>query len=157
MNINLKKYLLNSKNQIDFATLQEGQSKLDFSHKTDVEIWRSFKNDDKEAFSDIYTTYFKVLYNYGYKICKDEELIKDCIHDVFARINESKKRLSDVTNIKFYLLKSFKTRFLFYQKKNSCNVSESTISGLNSFQFSLSVEQKIINACVSMAVMRSYL
>ncbi|WKN30653.1 sigma-70 family RNA polymerase sigma factor [Porifericola rhodea] len=116
---------------------------------TDLELWQKFKQGDKAAFILIYNQYFDVLYSYGYQFTQDEELIKDCIHDVFAEIRQSRERLSDTNNIRYYLLKSFKSRFLYYQKKKSFLLSEDYYSDGYHFQFSFSTEQKIIEAQIS--------
>ena len=146
MNLPLRKQFLKTEPRKDWSGRSRFLPHSAFTTQSDLEIWRSFKNNDKAAFIHIYTSYFHVLYNYGHKMCQDEELIKDCIHDVFAQINESKSRLSDVANIKFYLLKSFRTRFLLYQKRSVRFVKDSRMTDENHFDFSLSVEQKIINA-----------
>lgn len=116
-----------------------------FEGKSDLEIWRSFKEGDKAAFIFIYNSFFGILYNYGYQFTQDEDLIKDCIHDVFAEINQAKQRLSETNNIKFYLLKSFKHRFLYYQKKKGRFLSDALLDGYN-FEFTFSVEQKMIDS-----------
>lgn len=114
--------------------------------KSDLDIWNSFKSGDKAAFIFIYQKFFDVLYRYGHQLTQDEELIKDCIHDVFAEINQARKRLSDTNNIKFYLLKSFRNRFLSYQKKaGKMQLGELLTDGYQ-FEFALSSEQKMIDS-----------
>lgn len=117
-----------------------------FSQRSDPEVWRSFLDDDMGAFIFIYNKYFRVLYNYGHKLCGDDDLIKDCIHDVFVRIKETRSRLGEVRNIKYYLLKCFKTRFLYYRRKRYFCTWENRDYSEQSFGFSLSAEQKIIDA-----------
>ncbi len=147
MNLNIQKQRPQSlPGQVELPSESTIPSNSSFSNQSDLEIWRRFKKDDKAAFIHIYTRYFNVIYNYGFKMCNDEEIIKDCIHDVFAQINESKSRLSDVRNIKFYLLKSFKTRFIHYQKKEARFVKNQRGINEDHFEFSLSIEQKIINS-----------
>lgn len=120
-----------------------------FEVKSDLDIWRHFKSGDKAAFIFIYKKFFPVLYRYGHQFTQDEELIKDCIHDVFAEINHARERLSDTNNIKFYLLKSFRNRFLYYQKKRGrMFLTEHLIDGYN-FEFTFSIEQKIIDSQIN--------
>ena len=117
-----------------------------FEVKSDLDVWRYFKSGDKAAFIFIYKKFFPVLYSYGHQFTQDEELIKDCIHDVFAEINRARERISDTNNIKFYLLKSFRNRFLYYQKKRGrMFLTEHLTDGYN-FEFTFSIEQKIIDS-----------
>lgn len=117
-----------------------------FEDQSDLDIWRHFKSGDKAAFVFIYKKFFSVLYGYGRQFTKDEELIKDCIHDVFAEINQARERLSDTTHIKYYLLKSFKNRFLHYQKKRRRILLDEYLVDGYKFEFALSIEQKIIDS-----------
>ncbi len=114
--------------------------------KSDFEVWQRFKKGDKAAFIFIYQKFFPVLYSYGHQFTRDEDLIKDCIHDVFATINHTRQKLSDTDNIKLYLFKSFRNRFLHYQKKARKMLSEEYLMDGYQFEFTLSVEQKMINS-----------
>ena len=78
----------------------------------DEELWLSFKEGNKEAFSKIYATYFSSLYNYGAKITRDKDLIKDCIQDLFIDLWKGRKRMSATTSIKFYLYKSLRRKMV---------------------------------------------
>ncbi|MBB6002913.1 RNA polymerase sigma factor [Arcicella rosea] len=71
----------------------------------DVKLWIRFREGDNDAFTVIYNTYFKPLFHYGYHIAKDENLVKDCIHNLFVELWNSRSNLSDTTSIKFYLLR----------------------------------------------------
>jgi RNA polymerase sigma-70 factor (ECF subfamily) len=71
----------------------------------EVQLWGRFKAGDKEAFSKIYTTYFNILYHYGFHIVHDEGMVKDAIQNIFVELWKSKDNLSDTDSIKFYLLK----------------------------------------------------
>lgn len=144
----LKKNTIQPKKSVQL----EGEQALHHSRlegKSDLEIWRLFKSGDKAAFVFIYNKFFSVLYSYGHQFTQDEELIKDCIHDVFAEINSARERLADTSHIKYYLLKSFKNRFLYYQKKRGkILLDEHLVNGYN-FEFTFSIEQKIIDSQVN--------
>ena len=117
--------------------------------KSDLEIWRNFKCGDKAAFIFIYQKFFGILYSYGHQLTKDEELIKDCIHDVFAEINQAGQRLSDTNNIKFYLLKSFRNRFCTIRKKPGKILLDKHLMDGYQFEFTLSAEQKMIDSQIN--------
>ncbi len=48
----------------------------------DSQLWNSFLEGDNKALHVIYTTYVQMLYCYGLNFTRDENLVKDCIHDV---------------------------------------------------------------------------
>ncbi|MFT3702821.1 MAG: sigma-70 family RNA polymerase sigma factor [Agriterribacter sp.] len=82
----------------------------------DQELWRMFKDGDKKAFSFIYQQHIAALINYGIKICDDEIVLKDTIQDLFIELWNTRKNLSEVDCIKFYLFKSL--RFKLIRTKN---------------------------------------
>ena len=47
------------------------------------DIWDRFKSGDKEAFAVLYNLHIDSLYHYGTKFCKDEEVIKDALQEIF--------------------------------------------------------------------------
>lgn len=46
--------------------------------------------------------YFHLI-RFGLKLCGDDELVKDCVNQIFLNIWEKKERLPDVANVKPYL------------------------------------------------------
>lgn len=80
-------------------------------------IWDDFKKGDKEAFSLLYETYFDTLYRYGIKFVMDENIVKDCIQDLFIKIYNNRASLSSTNSPKFYLLLSLKNLIIDYLSK----------------------------------------
>ena len=50
---------------------------------TEVELWSRFKNGDKDSFKEIYYEHYMFLYNYGIKNSYEENLVEDCLQDLF--------------------------------------------------------------------------
>ncbi len=75
-------------------------------------LWESIKRGDKEAFLELYETFYQDLYAYGFKISGRKELVKDCIQQVFLEIWDHRNSLNDVSFLKPYLLKYFKRKLL---------------------------------------------
>lgn len=71
----------------------------------DIELWKAFKKGDENAFSSIYRTHIKALYQYGHKISPDTRVIEDSIQDLFVDLWRSRENLSDTDSIKFYLFR----------------------------------------------------
>lgn len=71
-------------------------------------VWEEFKKGDRNAFSVLYENHFDVLYRYGMKFISDEEIVKDCIQDLFVKLYNNRETIAAITNPKFYLLFSLK-------------------------------------------------
>jgi len=82
------------------------------NHVSDEVIWQEFKSGNEKAYAFIYRQYFFSLYQYGYKICTNREIIKDTIHDLFVEIWKNKENLSNTTSIKYYLWSSLKRKLI---------------------------------------------
>ena len=74
-------------------------------NKSDSEIWKDFKAGDEGSFCYLYDTYFTILYSYGRKFSRDQQLVKDCVQDVFTELINRREKLSDTDNIRFYLMR----------------------------------------------------
>jgi RNA polymerase sigma factor (sigma-70 family) len=79
----------------------------------------AFQSGDISAFSKLYNLHINILFNYGYKLTTDKELLKDCIHDVFVRLYSRRNELRDIENLKAYLFVSLKNRLYDESKKRS--------------------------------------
>lgn len=75
-------------------------------------MWDNFRNGDELAFSLIFHQYIQVLYNYGNKFEKDEDLLKDCIQELFIKLYNNRFTLGPTDNIRLYLFKSLKNKLL---------------------------------------------
>ncbi|MDN5213713.1 sigma-70 family RNA polymerase sigma factor [Fulvivirgaceae bacterium BMA12] len=109
-----------------------------FETRCDGEWWEKFKKGHKSAFDYIYHTYSRQLFNYGCHLCNDRELVKDCVHDLFASLIKNRSRLGKTDSIKFYLLKAFKRRLLRLLKKQSNAKQREGIYGRENFRLSIS-------------------
>ncbi|HEY9049762.1 MAG TPA: sigma-70 family RNA polymerase sigma factor [Ohtaekwangia sp.] len=78
----------------------------------DYVLWKEFKSGDLAAYATIYRKYFFALYNYGRKLSTDQELIKDCIQELFVKIWNNRENLNETTSIKYYLFTSLKRKLL---------------------------------------------
>lgn len=79
---------------------------------TDLFLWKQFQRGDKNAFTNLVNQYSDVLYGYGQRFSADEELIRDCIQDVFLTLWHRREYLSETTCIKFYLMKALRQRIM---------------------------------------------
>ncbi len=108
-------------------------------------IWRNFKEGSNDAFEQIYNEYIDVLFRYGTKISRNEELVKDCIQQLFLELYSSRNRLSDPENIEFYLLKALK-RIIIHRETQENRYFEYQDSALPSFETELDIENRIVTS-----------
>lgn len=69
-----------------------------------------FQTGNTRAFSRLYDMYVDMLFNYGYRLTTDRELLKDCIHDVFIKVYTRRNDLGSIGNFKSYLFISLKNK-----------------------------------------------
>ncbi len=81
-----------------------------YSRHSDTKIWSDFKEGSQEAFSFLYHTYYRKLYNYGYSIIADKELLKDNLQELFLELWRDREKLGDAQSIQVYLLVSFRRK-----------------------------------------------
>ncbi len=85
--------------------------------KSDSELWNEFLSGEKLAFKTIYDNHIQLLFKFGRHFTKNEELILDCIHDVFIDLYNYRTNINSTNNIKLYLIVSFR-RKLFRNLKD---------------------------------------
>lgn len=83
-------------------------------------LWSKFLEGDTQALSLIFMRYSNFLFDYGCRFTADQDLVKDCIQEVFCALIRTHKNLSDTDNVKLYLLKSVKRRII-RELKNASN------------------------------------
>jgi RNA polymerase sigma factor (sigma-70 family) len=83
----------------------------------DKQTWQHIIDGDTEAYTSIYTSYFRKLFNYGRKFTVDETLIEDCIQEMFLDIWNKKEKMLEVESYNSYFYSSF--RFILFKKIKS--------------------------------------
>ena len=90
----------------------------------DIEIWQNINEGDKKAFEALYRLYYSPLFHYALSLQYDEELVKDCLQDLFLKIFTSSKKMNASPYIKAYLFKSLRNALI--DKSKSVNKFEFT-------------------------------
>jgi RNA polymerase sigma factor (sigma-70 family) len=80
----------------------------------DKQTWQNIIDGDREAYSRIYTDYFKKLFNYGRKFTTDETLIEDGIQEMFLDVWNKKEKMLEVESFNSYFFSAF--RFILFKK-----------------------------------------
>lgn len=116
--------------------------------RTEGDIWTDFTVGSQEAFRELYDTYTDVLYAFGLRYTADQELVKDCIHDLFIDLHTYRAGLAtSPDSVKFYLLKSFRRKLNLTQRKSSLFQLNGWLDPDQAFpfpQFAFSTEHKIM-------------
>jgi len=77
---------------------------------TDFLLWKRVKAGETQAFHELYMQFADILFSFGLIYSKDQELVKDCIHDLFFDLYKYRKNLADNDHIRNYLFKSLKRK-----------------------------------------------
>lgn len=70
--------------------------------------WQGLREGDKESFFSLYNNTYFHLVRWGLKVTANDELVKDCVTQLFFQLWDRRSRLSSVTNVKAYLFTSLK-------------------------------------------------
>lgn len=85
----------------------------------DYFLWKRFKGGDEIAFYQLYDEHVDSLFRFGMQFSKDNNFVKDCIHDLFLDLYKHKNRLGDTDSIKFYLFRSLRRKMHKQQSKST--------------------------------------
>ena len=87
------------------------------------DLWLRISNDDREAYSRLYTFYYSRFYNYGRKFTAEETLIEDSIQEVLLEIWRKRKEISSIEFPATYFYASFR-HLLFRRLKSEKNLAK---------------------------------
>ena len=70
----------------------------------DKNYWEQMRLGDKQALFELYNKMYFHLIRFGLKINADDELVKDCVNQIFLNMWDKRDRLQPVENVKSYLM-----------------------------------------------------
>jgi RNA polymerase sigma factor (sigma-70 family) len=70
--------------------------------------WRLLQSGDMSGLTYFYKKYVHLIFNYGLKFTREDDLIDDSIQDLFIRIWQKRENLTVPDCVEYYLLKSFR-------------------------------------------------
>lgn len=103
----------------------------------------AFYDGDSSAFSELYNMYVQILYNYGIKLTSNEELLKDCIHDIFVKVHKKRDEHSRIDNFASYVIISLKNR-LYDEYRHKAHLSDEDIAEQHPHRCSPDVEYEYL-------------
>jgi RNA polymerase sigma-70 factor (ECF subfamily) len=86
-------------------------------------LWDSFREGNIFAMESMYRQYYQTLYNYGWQICRNSELTRDAIHNLFMDLWRRREHLRSTSNLKFYLFKALRRQLVHILEREKKNTS----------------------------------
>ena len=78
------------------------------TEENSAQLWEAFRTGDAQALAALFAAYYDALYGYGLKLTGDEELVKDCIQNLFQKLWRRRAGLRPVQVVKAYLFKALR-------------------------------------------------
>ncbi len=110
----------------------------------DRQLWSGLKRSNEKAFAILYRRYVSVLYSYGKKIIRKDEIVEDAIQDLFIDLWQMREKLSDVETARFYLFRSLRRKIHREYLMKSMPLKEWEDADEKDLSMSYSLEEEII-------------
>ena len=101
----------------------------------DEVVFQRFVDGDDAAFTFIYNKYVDLLLQYGRSLGFEKEVLKDAIQDVFVKLYLNRRNLSEVRNLKYYLLDMLKVSV------DTCSIDD--------YQYKFTIKWNILNELIA--------
>ena len=88
------------------------------SSNPDIELWESYKQGNAESFGKLFQKYHHPLRQFGNKFSSDQELLEDCIQELFVELWQNRSQ-TQVQSVKAYLFKALKYKLFRALQKRS--------------------------------------
>ncbi|SMD13250.1 RNA polymerase sigma-70 factor [Pedobacter nyackensis] len=85
---------------------------------TDQQLMELILQDDREAFDQIYSRYWKKLFVYAGKVVRDEDEAQDIVQEVFVSLWQRRQLLININSLSSYLHGAIRFRGLGYIRAN---------------------------------------
>ncbi|MGN6615576.1 MAG: RNA polymerase sigma factor [Ilyomonas sp.] len=106
------------------------------------------QNSEEKALGALMKLFYSPMYNYACRFCKDEQLVKDCIQEVFISMWQRRDSATAISSPKFYLLRAVKNKIIKAVSKNAKTINTDSLQEYN-FQVEFSTEYMLIEKQVS--------
>jgi RNA polymerase sigma-70 factor (ECF subfamily) len=81
--------------------------------------WKEMKEGNKNAFLSIYRQNYRHLFSYGFSLCTDKELTKDCIHEMFLELWDKRTSVNtEIHNVRSYLFTWLRRKIAYTQSRS---------------------------------------
>lgn len=115
---------------------------------SDILLWKQLKEGNKSALERIYSTYISSLLKYGRKFSRNDQVIEDCIQDLFIELWKNRTGLGMTDSIQRYLLVALRRKVIRQLDKSKKWVSDTEPTELD-FEAEIAVDQQLIEMEIS--------
>lgn len=110
---------------------------------SDILLWKQLKEGNKSALERIYSTYISSLLKYGRKFSRNDQVIEDCIQDLFIELWKNREGLGMTDSIQRYLLVALRRKVIKQLDRSKKWVADKEPTELD-FDVEIAVDQKLI-------------
>lgn len=106
------------------------------------------QSGSEKALGALMQLYYVDVYNYAYKFCCDEQLVGDCIQEVFISLWQRRDMATTIAAPKYYLLRAVKNKILKALQKQNRTAGSDSLDDYD-FRVEFSTEYMIVEKQVS--------
>ena len=110
---------------------------------SDLLLWKQLKEGNKSALERIYSSHISSLLKYGRKFSRNNQLIEDCVQDLFIELWKNRAGLGMTDSIQRYLLVALRRKVIRQLDRSKKRVSDTEPTELD-FEVVIAVDQKLI-------------
>ena len=92
---------------------------VDTAFADDKHRWTSLRQNSEQALDALMRVHYPALYQYGCTFCRQPDLVRDVIQDLFFDLWQHRDRLPDVTYVRTYLLTALRNRLINSLQRNA--------------------------------------
>lgn len=93
-------------------------------NQSDIALWEAYQKGDHDSFALLFRRYYEPLVQYGSKLTSNNDLLEDCIQELFTELWQNKSQ-TQVQSVKAYLFKSLKYKmYRAHQRKTPTSFNE---------------------------------
>ena len=111
----------------------------------DAELWKAFLYGKQPALADLFLSQYDRLYRYGFRLYGDEDLVKDCIQELFLKLWQKQHSLHEVREVGPYLCKALRRGIIDSLRQGSRHSRILDFLAQNPLEVSYSQEEFLIS------------
>jgi RNA polymerase sigma factor (sigma-70 family) len=115
----------------------------------DTNWLQRLQKNDEQALAALMRYYYEALYNYAARFTTDEDLIKDCLQEVFISLWQRRESAASILSLRYYLLRAVKNKVLKSLHRSTRKTQSIDDSSEYDFFQEFSVEKMIIDKQIS--------
>ncbi|GAB4051203.1 RNA polymerase sigma factor [Spirosoma litoris] len=77
-------------------------------------LWQLYREGNKKALGRLAERYYRTLKHYGLKFMVDEDVVEDCIQELFLQLWQNRLQINETESVKHYLLKALRHHVMQY-------------------------------------------